>query len=337
MKSAIYMDGMRFTESVFKSEEDFEKMVKENSKTLFGQDTIYFDLKNKIDTRSLGASIPDGFLFDFKDRDNPEFYLIEVELKKHDFYKHIFPQITKFFAFFKNSTSRNNLIEKLFYFIKSNEQLENEFKKMLLKKEIYKALKDIVENSQNILLIIDDNKPELQEVSETYTDTWDKIVKVEVLKKYTFNNKVILELTPDFEDIVYVESPTPYDSGEKYTEGYHLEGVNDTVNTIYKRIKESIIEFDSDIKINPQRYYISLRKRRNFAFIKIKNKKLHIVVTLPFEQGSLVIKKHKLTQLSESVQDFYNGPCFKVTLEDENNFDEIIAALKEAYKLQNNK
>ena len=212
MKSAIYIDGNRFIEIDFKVESDLEKIIKDNSKILFGSNTVYFDLKNKIDTRSLGTSIPDGFLFDFKDKDNPEFYLIEAELAKHDFYEHIFPQITKFFAFFKNPQSRNNLTEKLFSFVKSNEDIESEFQKYLGKKEIYKALKDVIENSQNILLIIDEMKPELQEVFETYTDTWDKMVKFEILKRYTANNKMIFMLNPDFQNIGFVESPTQKES-----------------------------------------------------------------------------------------------------------------------------
>ena len=175
MKSAIYMDGKRFIETEFKLEEDFERVVKENSKTLFGAKTIFSDLKNKIDSRTLGSSVPDGFLFDFKDEENPEFYLVEVELEQHDFFKHIFPQITRFFAFFRNTTSRNNLIDKLFHLIQSNPTLEEEFKKYLGKKEIYKALKDTIENSQNILLVLDDNKPELQEIFQTYTDTWERM------------------------------------------------------------------------------------------------------------------------------------------------------------------
>ena len=335
MKSAIYMDGNRFIETEFKTEEDFEKIVKENSKTLFGIKTIYFDLKNKIDTKTLGYSIPDGFLFDFKDKENPEFYLVEVELEKHDFYKHIFPQITKFFAFFKNSTSRNNLIEKLFYFTKSNLQLEEEFKEYIGKKEIYKAIKDIIENSQNILLIIDENKPELQEVFETYTDTWDKIVKVEILKQYTANKKTIFTLNPDFEDIGFIEPPIEEEVEERYTENFHTEGVEKIIASTYEKIKNAIIQIGQNIKINPQRYYISLRKNKNFAFIKIKREKLHIVIMLPYETGNILIKKHKLTQLHESVQNFYNGPCFKVTLENEDNIEEILKALEEAYKQQN--
>ncbi|MEM2139213.1 MAG: DUF5655 domain-containing protein [Candidatus Woesearchaeota archaeon] len=336
MKSAIYMDGNRFIETEFTTEEEFEKIVKDNSKTLFGSKTIYFDLKNKIDSKYLGSSIPDGFLFDFKDKENPEFYLVEVELEKHDFYKHIFPQITKFFAFFKNSKSRNNLIDKLFHFVKSNEELEQEFKEHLGKKEIYKAIKDIIENSQNILLIIDENKPELQEVFETYTDTWDKMVKVEILKQYTANKKSIFTLNPDFEDIGFIEPLSIEESEERYSENFHTEDVEETIASVYEKVKNAVLKIDTNIKVNPQKYYISLRKKKNFAFIIIKKKRMNIVIMLSYETGASLIKKHKLTQLHESVQNFYNGPCFKVTLENEDNLEEVLKALEEAYKQQNN-
>ena len=154
MKSAIFLDGKKFTETEFKTEEQFDRTIRDNSKTLFGEKAIYSDLKNKIESRALGSSIPDGFLFDFKDEESPEFYLVEVELEKHDFFKHIFPQITRFFAFFRNTASRNNLIDKLFQLVKSNPFLEEEFRKHLGRRELYKALKDTVENSQNILLIM---------------------------------------------------------------------------------------------------------------------------------------------------------------------------------------
>lgn len=334
MKSVIYMDSKKFSETIFKNEEEFEKIIEKNSKQFFGKDTVYFSLKNKIESKTLGASIPDGFLFDFKDRENPEFYIIEVELSKHDFYKHIFPQITKFFAFFKNSTSRNNLIERLFHFIKSSQEIESEFRKYLGRKEIYKASKDIIENSQNILLVIDEDKPEFQEVFETYTDTWDKMVKVEILKQYVAEDRKIFTLTPDFEDIGLIESPGQEETETKYTEEYHCEDVSNKIVSIYENIKNKMIALDSKIKINPQRYYISLRERRNFGFIKIKKKKLQIVIMLPYEIGEKNIKKYKLTQLSEGVQNFYNGPSFMVTLEDDNSIKEVIDALEKAYKKQ---
>ncbi|MGD0423072.1 MAG: DUF5655 domain-containing protein [Candidatus Bathyarchaeia archaeon] len=337
MKSAVYMDGIRFIETDFKSEEELEKTVIGHSKTFFGDKTIYFDLKNRVDSKSLGASIPDGFLFDFKDAENPEFYLIEIELSKHDFYNHIFPQITKFFAFFKNATSRNALIEKLFHYIKSNPQLEEQFKAELGKKEIYKALKDIIESSQNILLIIDDQKTELPEVLETYTDTWDKIVTVEILKKFSASPHTIFTLTPDFEnieDITLGESSRREETG-KYTEAFHTEDVEKSVISAYEAIKAAMTKLDPGIETNPQKWYISLRKNRNFAFMKFRRKKMHIMIMLPFEKGRELIKNHRLLEPSEGRQNFYNGPCFQVTLENANDLDEVLKALEEAYRQQN--
>jgi len=92
------MDGRKFGESEVSSEEAFEKIVKEHSKRFFETKTIYCDIKSKIDTKfSGGSAIPDGFLFDFKDEKNPDFYLVEVELQKHDFEGHIQPQINRFY------------------------------------------------------------------------------------------------------------------------------------------------------------------------------------------------------------------------------------------------
>lgn len=336
------MNGKKFDESKFESEEAFEKIVKQNFKTLFGAKTVYFDIKSKIDSRTLGSAIPDAFLFDFKDDENPDFYLVEVELEAHDFYRHIFPQVTKFFAFFNNSFSRSQLVEKLFFYIKSNQVLEQEFKKYLGSREIYKALKDIMENSQNILLVIDDTKPELQEVFETYTDTWKKTVKVEILKEYTAEEKTIFTMNPDFEEINLPEAPSGgggYTEGEfpierEWTENKHLEGINENIVKTYQRIKAAIAKIDSRIIVNPTAAYISLKSNRNFAYIRFSKAKMHIVIMLSIETGNLLIRNHKVKVLSEREQKFWNGPCFQVTLFNDSNIEEIINTLEQAYKQQ---
>lgn len=334
MKAAVFMGGKKFIETEFESEEQVEKLIKENYKTLFGDKTIYLDFKTKVESRSLGYSLPDGILFDFRDPENPDFYLVEIELQKHDFYNHIFRQITKFFAFFKNPKSRSDLTEKLFDIIKSDSTIEKKFEGYLGKREIYKALKDVIENNQNILLILDGNKEELQEVFETYTDTWDKMVKVEIIKQYKNNEEIILALSPDFEEIGLIEQIPQEETQEKYTEAFHLGGVEENVQLIYERIRRAMLELDSNIKINPQKYYISLRKKKNFAYLRIKKKKMRIVIMLPYEVGKKSITKHKPTQLAESVQKFYGAPCFEVVLENEENLDEIIKTLECAYQEQ---
>ena len=329
------MNGTKFDELEFSSEEAFEKLVKENFKTLFGAKTVYFDIKSKIDSKTFGSAIPDGFLFDFKDEENPEFYLVEVELQKHDFHNHIFPQVTKFFAFFKNPKSRYNLIDKLFSFVKSNPKLEQDFRQYLGKKELYKALKDVIENSQNILIVLDDEKPEMQEVFDTYTETWDKMVKVEILKQYSANDQTIFTINPDFEEIDIVDRATEQESdsaGDKYTENYHLENTEQEIVSAYYSVKNGVLSFDSSIKINPRKPYISLSKNKIFAYIQIKREKMHIIVMLPYEIGIKLIKKNKIAELSPRAQKSWNGHSFRATLENSQNVDEILNVLKEAYK-----
>jgi len=159
------------------------------------------------------------------------------------------------------------------------------------------------------------------------------MVKVEILKQYTCDEKTIFAMTPNFEDIGIIEAPTE-DTEEKYTENFHLEGVGEEIVQIYEGIKNGMTEHDPAIKVNPQKYYISLRKNRNFAYIQPKMKKIHIIIMLSYETGETLIKKHKLIQLSEGIQKFYGRPCFQVTLRKRSNLDEILNALREAYKLQ---
>ena len=142
-------------------------------------------------------------------------------------------------------------------------------------------------------------------------------------------------MNPDFEDIGFIEPVSSEEVEERYSEKFHTEDVEQNIALTYEKIKSAVLKMDSNIKVNPQKYYISLRKNRNFAFVKIKKKKMHIVIMLPYGIGNSLIRKHKLTQLHESVQNFYNGPCFKVTLENDENLDEVLKALEEAYKQQN--
>jgi predicted transport protein len=332
MQTALYLNQKHFTEKEFLKEKDLENLMFDNYKCLFGQSSILIEAKKKIDNKALGGTIPDAFLFDLKDPDNPEFFLIEVELAKHSFYNHIFPQITKFFAFFKNPESQSELIEKLYTLISSDAELKKEFKSRIGNKEIFKYIKDTVENSQNILLLLDNDKKELPEITKTYTDTWSKIVKVSLLKQYTNNSESIISLTPEFENIDTIDIITEDDKSSPYTEDYHLEDVSPEIKEIYSTIQQELIKKVKDLKYNPQRYYISLRKNRNFAFLQVRKKKITVVALLEPTQIEERIRHHKIVPLTESVQKLYNGSCAKIIITDNKHIDEIINLLVEIQK-----
>ncbi len=319
-----------FNEFQFEKEFDFEREVINNSKLFFGTKTIYIDAKRKIETKSLGNSIPDGILFDLADKANPEFYLVEIELAKHDFYNHIFPQITKFFGFYKNPKSLNDLVEKIFHIVNKDEDLTKEFKVHLGKKEIYKFIKDTIEKSQNILLILDNEKKELPEITETYTDTWGKLVKVILLKKFILKKEVIYTMHPEFENIEFSDLQNFQENIENniYSEKDHLEGVSFEIKNIYKKIKQSLTKGNKNILFNPQKYYISIKANRNIAFFQIRRKKISLVVLNSEKDTKKHIKHHNIKRLSESIQKFYSAPSCAIIIEANKNLNEVIKLLK---------
>lgn len=85
----------------YQLEKDFEQDVVANYRHIFGNDTIYIDIKKKIGDNIV--TIPDGYLLDFTFSNNPRLYIIENELSVHDAYKHIGTQLLKFAVSYKQS------------------------------------------------------------------------------------------------------------------------------------------------------------------------------------------------------------------------------------------
>jgi predicted transport protein len=325
----IIVNGRRFDPYLYKLEKDFEDEVIKSAKILFGKATIYIDAKKKIESKNLGAVVPDGFFFDFSDPTDPQFYIVEVELSQHGFYGHIFPQITKFFAFFNNTKMQKSLVDKLFSIIDTDTKLRAEFRKHLGHSEVYKFLSDIIESSQNILLVADNQIVELPEIMGTYTDTWGRMVRFVELRKYTSDEDIVYSITPDIETLQYAEA-AEVGSGRgmeeiesPYSEDFHLEKVAPVVRDIYKRIKQTALNIDPTIIFNPQKYYISIKAPKNIAYIKIRKKKVRFIVMMPEKQIRDIVKTHLVIPLSQPVQTFYNGPCAAVDISNIDSFDEI--------------
>lgn len=324
---AIYHNAGKLCECKFKTEAAFEREVIKKHKIFFGKNTIYIDAKKKMETK-IGNVIPDGFLFDLRDINNPEFYIVEVELAEHSFYDHIFPQITKFIGFI-NSQNYASLITKIYQEIENDINLQNEFENLGIVKEKYKFILDTMSNSSNILLVIDDEKTEITEMNSVYQE-WNRKVKQICIKKYKNNTEEIYGITPEFNDIEYTY---PDEESEQQTkdEDFHLANRSENVKEIYARIKKDLLKYNPDLVFNPQKYYISIRSNKNFAFLKIYNKKIRIVINLPYDKVKNIIRKNDVRELSDSVQNFYfhkaNSCCVIIT-DNMHNLQEVIELLK---------
>jgi predicted transport protein len=60
--SVLVIDGVKYNLWVPKEEKELEEIVKEHSKDIFGNNSIYFDLKQKLTSKSGIVSIPDGYV-----------------------------------------------------------------------------------------------------------------------------------------------------------------------------------------------------------------------------------------------------------------------------------
>lgn len=325
----IFQNGKKFQEHKYNTEEELERVVTNNSKLFFGKDTIYIDIKKRVETKALGRAIPDGFLFDLADRENPEFYVVETELAAHDFFGHIFPQVTKFFAFFNDNQSETKLVEIIFSTINNDSALKKEFKKYLGEQEVYKFIKDTVDDSQNILLIIDDDKMELPDIMRVYTDTWGRMVTLLILKKFVNGNDVIFTLNPSFENIELGGTEEVNETEKiEYNEDLHLIRVAAEIKETYFLVKEELLRMSNKLRFNPTKRYISIVYEKNIAFFRFRKNKIRLVVMLPEEDVRIKMKKHKVEHLSESVQRFWNGPSCEIVIENKKDIEEVIELLK---------
>lgn len=324
---SLFLDGKQYFEKKYTNESNFEQTIYQNYRMLFGNNTLYINSKQKIKTNTHKGTIPDGYLFDFELED---FYLVEVELAKHDAYDHILPQITKFFNALTEK-SKKELIDNIDHIINSDEKLKKEFQERNKGKEIHRTISDIINNSSKILLIIDDNNPSLREISSLYSE-WEN-VKILVIKEFSGKDRSIFTSEPDFAILDTSESnfETSIDaSNSEYTVEYHLQNSNNFIKDIYNSLEEKLKNYP-EIVFNVQKYYIALKRKRNFAYLKPKKNSLKIVLKLPYQQVLSKVKHYQVKECTPPVKNFYGADCCWIKVDNANYVSEVLKVLEEAY------
>ena len=158
----ILLDGVRYHRYEPKSESEFERMVVENAREIFGGDAIYLDIKKLIKTEWGKGTIPDGYLFYPEQK---RFVLVEVELSSHPVYEHISKQVNKFISAFSNYKSRQKLASVLKDHIEDNPLLIKRIQPLLGMKGLYEFLEfEVFEpladsKAFEVFVIIEDETP----------------------------------------------------------------------------------------------------------------------------------------------------------------------------------
>lgn len=309
-------------EKKFQSEKEFEQLILTNSRMLFGQHALIIEDKEKKD-----EYFPDKFLFDFSDNEKPRFYIIETVLSAKNF-GYFYARITHFLALLKIQSRQSGFHERLCEIIDADKAQKKELQTLIgSNRDVSEFLSVIIGNKPVILLVMDNLRDDLPLLQETYTDTWGKMVKSLVLKKYSSSGNTIYTMRPDFADI-WKNEKGKKEGVIKCTEADHLDELPERIRNIYNDIKTALLETDSSLEFNPKKHYISIRKNKNLAFLHLRRKNMDIVVMNLEDDTRKRIKHHRIKTLPASVQKFWNGACCTVVIENADNLDEVIDLLK---------
>lgn len=156
----LLIDGVRYEEWKPASEDEFERIVREHAKDIFGEQSIYLE-KHKLRTTSGIGSIPDGYVIILGGE--PQWHIVEVELSSHPLYDHIVPQISKFINGIKNPSTQKDIVSALYQEIDSDDFLKLRLKKAIGTTETYKFLADLVSKPPVITIIIEKRTEQLND------------------------------------------------------------------------------------------------------------------------------------------------------------------------------
>ena len=211
MHKIINETGDVYTQYTYSKEDEFEKMIVDNSPSIFGTAGIYFDIKKLIGTPKKGATIPDGYYLDLTFHNDPRLYLVEVELNSHDVYGHIGEQILRFGISSETDKYKikNHLLNAVNQDSQKKEKLTDYFAKS--KYDNINELLDrvIFENKPSAIIVIDEATDELYNVMAQLTMATDVIEA----QTYVCGDKKLHRFSP-FKDEVMTDLPANTDADE---------------------------------------------------------------------------------------------------------------------------
>lgn len=172
----LLIDGVKYYPWTPKNEEkEFHPLVKEHSKEIFGKDSIYFDIKQRL-SRSGLRGIPDAYVITLNE---PKvWYIVENELSSHDVYEHIVGQIAKFMDLIESLENQRELVKMMCDEIEKDEDLKFFIKKKV-NGEYFRFLTELIAEPPVIALIIDAKTNKLEKAIKAL-NTFGK--KVEIIE-----------------------------------------------------------------------------------------------------------------------------------------------------------
>jgi len=271
----LLIDGVTYEVWTPSNEDEFEQIVKEHAKDIFGEESIYLDIKHKLKSKSGIGSIPDGYVIIFGDQ--PHWHIVEVELSSHPLYEHIVPQVSKFISGIKNPSTQREIVDTLYREIDSDEFLKLRLRKAIGTTETYKFLSDLLSRLPVITIIIEKHTGQLDEAISALAHPQIKIVEFQTFTREGGGLSVHAHLFQPLYPAVPTPPPSPVPPAqppnkvEIEVKKSHIEYNYFGIRTRYKDLFPSAnekVDLDTDVGVIQASFYIDPSYGRSLSGLK---------------------------------------------------------------------
>ncbi len=178
----LLIDGVKYELWTPPSEDEFERVVKEHTQEIFGEQSIFLDRKRKLKSLSGIGSIPDGYVIVIGI--SPQWHIVEVELSSHPLHDHIVSQVGRFISGINNPNIQRGIVNAMDEEISRDDFIKLRLRKAIEPAEIYRFLTDLISKPPILTIIIEKNTEELREALNTL-----RYPQIEVVEFQTFTRE----------------------------------------------------------------------------------------------------------------------------------------------------
>lgn len=171
----LLIDGVKYELWVPPSEDEFEREVKKHTLEIFGENSIYLDIKQKLRSLAGIGSIPDGLAIVCGDK--PEWHIIEFELSSHPLHEHIVSQVARFISGISNPNVQKRLADTLFEQITKDSYLNLKIEELIKSAQTYKFIADLISIKPVVTIVIEEDTIELKEAISALSHPQIKVVE----------------------------------------------------------------------------------------------------------------------------------------------------------------
>lgn len=245
----------------YRDEKELEDMVRDNWRFIFGSDSFYFPIKQKLESKAK-VRVTDGLLLDLASR---RFWIVELELSKHDVYREVEPQIRGFIRALGSEETLSKIRNIIYDGITGDVEKMRHVRAIIGPDlDLHYFIDKLLHEKCGIVIVIDDKTPQLEELVEDFSSSHE--VRVIEFRTYARGKERVHSFTPLAHKLVQREVPEIQRSWKA-----RLEWTKPETRRLVEKIITEVEKLPEVVHKPAHRWYL---------FFKSKEKPNHIFLAL---------------------------------------------------------